>query len=76
MRAGLIILGVALLPWLYKEEIKEAGVNQAIWGYAGVHGQTSKYCPASIEPCYEGVEGLYTVKRINERWIRVYSLAF
>ena len=142
MGVGLIIVGVALWPWLYKEEIKEAGVNQAIeryepvieaiesyrvekgyypetiqkliprylpnmpgiymkygialtyqpeatdrldhapfvfelyGGYAGVHGQTLKYCPASIEPCYEGVEGLYTVKRINERWIWVYSSAF
>lgn len=45
-------------------------------GYAGVHGQTLKYCPASIEPCYEGVKGLYTVERINERWIWIYSSAF
>lgn len=142
MGVSLIIFGVALLPWLYKEEIDRAGVNQAVeryepvieaieayrvengyypetiqklvpvyltkipgiymkygmdltyqpkttdrldhapfvfelyGGYAGVHGQTLKYCPASIEPCYEGVEGLYTVERINERWIWVYSSAF
>ena len=140
--ASLIIFGVTLLPWWYKEEIKRAGVNQAIeryepvveavesykaekghypetiqklvpeyltdmpgiymkygidlayqpeptdrldhapfvfelyGGYTSVHGQTLKYCPASIEPCYEGVEGLYTVERINERWIWVYSSAF
>ena len=142
MGVGLIIFGVALLPWLYQEEIDSVGVNQAIeryepvveaiesyrvekgyypetmqklipahltnmpgiymkygieltyqpeptdrldhapfvfelyGGYAGVHGQTLKYCPASIEPCYEGGEGLYTVERINERWIWVYSSAF
>lgn len=41
---------------------------------AGVHGQTLKYCPIEFEPCYEGGRKI-TPKRINERWIWVYSSA-
>lgn len=42
--------------------------------YAGIHGQTLKYCPIEFEPCYESGRKI-TPKRINERWIWVYSSA-
>jgi hypothetical protein len=42
--------------------------------YEGVHGQILKYCPVTIEPCFEKQDAL-TPSRINSRWIWVYSSA-
>lgn len=42
--------------------------------YYGIHGQTLKYCPVTIEPCFEK-RGHLTPSRINDRWIWVYSSA-
>lgn len=43
--------------------------------YFGIHGQTLKYCPVTVDPCFEKV-GHLTPERINARWIWVYSSAF
>lgn len=42
--------------------------------YYGIHGQTLKYCPVTVEPCFEK-QGHLTPSRINARWIWVYSSA-
>ncbi|TKJ29765.1 MAG: hypothetical protein CEE40_07325 [Chloroflexi bacterium B3_Chlor] len=42
--------------------------------YTGIHGQTLKYCPIEIDPCFEG-GGHLTPMRIDDRWIWVYSSA-
>ncbi len=39
-----------------------------------IHGQTLKYCPVQIAPCFEGNRH-FTPARINNRWILVYSSA-
>lgn len=42
--------------------------------YYGIHGQTLKYCPITIDPCFIKA-GHLTPSRINARWIWVYSSA-
>lgn len=39
-----------------------------------LHGQTLKYCPIEIDPCFDGNRH-FTPIRINKRWILVYSSA-
>lgn len=42
--------------------------------HMGIHGQTLKYCPVEFEPCYED-DRKHTSRRIDDRWIWVYSSA-
>jgi len=42
--------------------------------YAGIHGQMLKYCPATLNPCFESDRHIWA-SRINERWVWIYSSA-
>lgn len=45
-----------------------------LYGHYGVHGQTLKFCPIDAEPCYE-TDRHFSYRRIDDRWIWLYSSA-
>lgn len=41
---------------------------------SGAHGQTLKYCPITVDPCYE-TDRHFSYQRIDDTWIWLYSSA-